>query len=272
MFPVNASIKKVNASFMPGLGEILPSVSELMATDPGVSALQAQLGVIRAQLSSLPPTSDHPVPGTCNKAGGKRGDRWNCTATVTVNTASGQASKPRSRSHRFSGTTPASAFSLHNQYKMLKSQESSLNGRLAAAEKRVWDRISKAVPYKAFVIQPIIDRAKNSITYQLKKDGANVGAPHQRLDEAKAVVDEDIAKEQEKTVQSWAEERAVAEGVKPPAQASFAQPQQAAAVPVTATVAPPAVINQLPVQSQGGNWGRILLIGGAAAGALLLLR
>ncbi|NEN87960.1 MAG: hypothetical protein F6K48_03160 [Okeania sp. SIO3H1] len=114
-------------------------------------------------------------------------------------------------------------------------------------------RITNDIPYKGHVIKPLI--VGDQIFYQLTKNGNSVGTPNQNLDEAKALVDEATARDQEKQVAEWAKERGRAEGVLP-ALRSMVSPSSEAG----------------PTEQEKSNMGRWLIIGGAAAGALLLLR
>ena len=255
IYPVRSRIVRRNPIF---LGEQLENAAALMAADPGVSSLQAQLESAKSTLDMLlnntfVVTYSEQVPRTRNRR----------TVTKTYTGRQAEGLSPRCSTSPLGGRNPDCSAAVQNakrQIQEARARVADTEKRLTEAEQRVWDRISKAVPYKAYIIQPIIDRAANTIVYQLTKGGQPVGAPHQRLDEAKAMVDGEIAAAQEGAVKAWSDKRVAAEAAQVATSGS--------AVPVVA--AQPAMPEGQPVAKS--NIIPILAVGGAAVAALVLLK
>lgn len=235
------------------LGEQLPSAAELMATDPAVAALRTSVSVAQGAWDSWLNTSQVRVRTHRDEDKYKNwtgrdiydGGKWK---GLTEYKYYREGSERTIRGRRFIDLGVYAKIGKG----LLKGLQAAKR-RLKESEKRVWDRIAQSLPYKAYVIKPIVNRSANTIVYQLTKDGKNVESPTQTLEQAKALVDKGIATTQQKEVDTWTEQR------KSDIVAQSQAPQGKPAVQ-TANGQPQAPLYKNP-----------LLIGGAAALAALVL-
>jgi hypothetical protein len=244
------------------LGEQLPSAAELMATDPGVSSLQSAKASAEANLNFLMGQS-HSYQCQKYKPRGSRTFQYrycDISGRDLLNAKKKNDSKDCNYvTNRYTAYCQLSA--QRKNIESAKKRIEDINKRLKDAEKRVWDRLSQSLPYKAYVIKPLVNRSSNSIVYQLTKDGKNVESPTETIDQAKALVDKGIASTQQKEVDTWTEKRK-----------ADIQVQEQAVQQATQQTSQPRVQTGPTVQTttQQPLYKNPLVIGGVAALAALV--
>lgn len=259
MFPVPTRCVVPNPVFLGGLGNT-PSATALVDQDAAVSSLRFQRDSIKAQWNLLPTT----WRGSQRVKRGKRSYttyRWDVPKSkacsyypVVVPSSNNYMGFNDAKQAKAAGKklvyVPAMIIPQIQQACMLKGQLDDIEKRLKAAEESAWARLTKDLPYKSAIIKPRKSGDKIIYAVQEYATGKAIGTG-QSMEEAKALVDNKIAAEQEKEVQRWQEERVQ--------QAQAAQ--QGPGLP--STVSPQAV---------SSTKKKLVLGGAAAAAALLLLR
>lgn len=256
MFPVPSRCVMPNPVFLDGLGTT-PNATDLVAQDAAVSSLQAQMQTAKMTVENI---GNQMV--TVQTSGGydPKNHRYETMSVKDYATSRWRRNKIGQVQKYGKPFHDPQAFAATQPEQMVKAWESakqnvkSIESRLKAAEESAWARLTKDLPYKSAIIKP--RKSGDSIIYTVQEytTGKTIGTG-KSMEEAKALVDNKIAAEQEREVQQWQKQRT--------ADAAQAAAQQSSGG--GSTVGPDGT----PKKS---GKGKLLLGAGAAAAALMLLR